>query len=323
MQSNATPQKTISSAKDTKHPWRGYFFIAAATFCWGAAVVVGKAVFNGSVFAGHALISPVVITQARTTFAVLVFGVILLLWFGRSLFAIAKKDLLLCALVGTLGVACSNYFYYLAVQKSTVPLAITLQYVAPLWVLLYMIVRGRERATVQRTAAALVAVLGTGLAIGVFQAGVKFSAVAVAAALLASFGYAFYNVGGQGLVMRNHQFTAMFYILLSAALMWLIVNPPWKVAAQHFSARQWEFLFVFACLSMVLPYMLYLSGLKYLDPTRAVITSCLEPVFAILFAWLFIDERLRPLQVAGIVAVLAATVMVQLKPRSAPLPETV
>jgi len=32
---------------------------------------------------------------------------------------------------------------------------------------------------------------------------------------------------------------------------------------------------------------------------------------------------LRPLQVAGIVAVLIATVMVQMRPRSAPLPDTI
>jgi drug/metabolite transporter (DMT)-like permease len=101
-------------------------------------------------------------------------------------------------------------------------------------------------------------------------------------------------------------------------MMWTVFNPPWKLIAQNFSGPQWEFLVVFACLSMVLPYMLYLSGLKYLDPTRAVITSCLEPVFAILFAVLFLNERLRILQIAGIMAVLVATVMVQMKPR--PLP---
>lgn len=299
---------------------RGYFFIAAATFCWGAAVAVGKAIFNGSLFAGHALISPVVITQARTTFSVLVFGLILYLWFGRRIFSISRKDLWFCSLVGTLGVACSNFFYYLAVQKSTVSLAITVQYVAPLWVLIYMVARGRERATLQRTAAALVAMTGTALAIGVFQTGIKFSVVAVGAALLASFGFAFYNVAGQALVMRNHQFTVMFYLLLGAAIMWTVVNPPWKLIEQNFSGPQWGFLFVFACLSMVLPYMLYLSGLKYLDPTRAVITSCLEPVFAILFAVLFIGESLRMLQIVGIVAVLVATVMVQLKPRMAVQP---
>lgn len=317
MQSEFAAKQTVSPAPERQHPWRGYFFIAAATFCWGAAVAVGKAIFNGSLFAGHALISPMVLTQTRTTFAVLVFGPILLLRFGRRMFSISRTDLWLCALVGTLGVACSNFFYYLAVQKSTVSLAITIQYIAPLWVLIYMVARGRERPTFQRTAAAFVAMTGTALAIGVFQTGIKFSVIAVLAALLASFGYAFYNVAAQTLVTRNHQFTVMFYMLLGAATLWNVINPPWKVIAQNFSGPQWGFLVVFACLSMVFPYMLYLSGLKYLDPTRAVITSCLEPVFAILFAVLFVNERLRFMQIAGIVAVLVATVMVQMKPRTA------
>ena len=315
MQSELAARQSVSPAPERQHPWRGYFFIATATFCWGAAVVVGKAIFNGSLFAGRALLSPIVLTQTRTTFTVLVFGLILSLRFGRRVFSIARRDLVLCALVGTMGVACSNFFYYLAVQQSTVSLAITVQYTAPLWVLLYMVARGRERATVQRTAAALVAMVGTGLAIGVFQAGVKFSATGVCAALLASFGFAFYNIAGQGLVTRNHQFTVMFYLLLAAAIMWAVINPPWKVIAQDFTGQQWGFLFIFACLSMMLPYMLYMSGLKYLDPTRAVITSCLEPVFAILFAVLFVGETLRALQVAGIVAVLVATVMVQIRPQ--------
>ncbi|MGB9123288.1 MAG: EamA family transporter [Candidatus Angelobacter sp.] len=315
--SESTAKKSISPAPERQHPWRGYFFVATATFCWGAAAVVGKAIFNGSLFAGHALISPVVLTQTRTTFTVLVFGPILLLRFGRRIFSISRRDLILCALVGTLGVACSNFFYYFVVQKSTVSLAITVQYTAPLWVLIYMVARGRERATVQRTAATLVAMIGTALAIGVFQTGVKFSVIAVASALLASFGYAFYNVAAQGLVTRNHQFTVMFYLLLGSAVLWTLVDPPWKLMAQNFSGRQWGFLFVFACLSMVLPYMLYLSGLKYLDPTRAVITSCLEPVFAIVFAVLFVGETLQTLQIVGIVAVLVATVMVQLRRRMA------
>ena len=264
-----------------------------------------------------------VLTQARTSFTVLVLAPILLLRFGRGIFRISRRDLGFCALVGTLGVACSNYFYYLAVQKATVSLAITVQYTAPVWVLLYMVLRGKERASLQKAVAALTAMVGTALAIGLFHSDAKLSAVGVGAAMLASFGYAFYNIGGQGLVTRNHQFTVMFYVLLSSATLWLVVNPPWRLAEQHLSAGQWEFLFVFACLSMVLPYMLYFSGLKFLDPTRAIITSCLEPVFAILFAVLFGFESLRLLQIAGILAVLAATVMVQIKPKSLPLPEVV
>jgi drug/metabolite transporter, DME family len=315
LQSEPATEQPVSPAPEQKHPWRGYFFIAAATLCWGAAVAFGKAIFNGRLFAGNALLSPMVLTQARTTFTVMVFAPFLVLRFGGRIFRISRKDLALCALVGTLGVACSNYFYYLAVQRSTISLAITVQYTAPIWVLVYMAASGRERATVQKITAALVAMVGAGLTIGVLQSNVQVSAMGVGAALLASFGYAFYNIAGPGLVTRNHQFTIMFYVLLSSAILWLVVNPPWRLVAPHYSREQWEFLFIFACLSMVLPYMLSLSGLKYLDPTQAVITSCLEPVFAILFSVLFIGETLRTLQVVGIVAVLAATVMVQVKPR--------
>ena len=323
MPGSPTPAAIVGPTADQGHPWRGYFFIALATLGWGAAATFGKAIFNGKLFAGRPLISPMVLTQARTSFTVLVLAPLLLLRFGKGIFRISRRDLGLCALVGTLGVACSNYFYYLAVQKATVSLAITVQYTAPVWVLLYMVARGKERASLQKAIAAVTAMAGTALAIGLFHSDAKLSAIGVGAALLASFGYAFYNVAGQRLVTRNHQFTIMFYVLLSSAVLWLVVDPPWRLAAQNLSAGQWEFLFIFACLSMVLPYTLYFSGLKYLDPTRAVITSCLEPVFAILIAVIVGFEILRPLQVLGILAVLAATVLVQITPKTPPLPEVV
>jgi drug/metabolite transporter (DMT)-like permease len=279
-------------------------------------VNVGKALFNGTLFPGQAQISPVVLTQARTSFTVLLLAPLLLLRYGGRIYKIGRSDLVLCALVGTLGVACSNYFYYLAVLKSNVPLAITVQYTAPVWVLLYMLLRGKQRATLQNTVAALAAMAGTALVIDYFHSNKKISAMAVGAALLASFGYAFYNMAGRGLVTRNHQLTTTFYVLASSAALWLVVNPPWRLWEQHYSAAQWEFMLAFACFSMVLPYIFYFNGLKYLDPTRAVITSCLEPVFAILVAVIFMRERLGPLQVAGIAAVLAATVMVQIRPRT-------
>ena len=304
------------AAETAQHPWRGYFLIAAATLCWGAAATVGKAVFNGSLFAGHAAISPLVLTQARTTFAVLMLMVFVVVRFGCGFFRISRRDLRLCALVGTLGLSGSNFFYYFAIQKATVAIAITLQYTAPVWVLLCMVMLGRERATLRRVAAVLLAMVGSALTIGLFQSNIRLNVLGAAAALLASFSFAFYNIVAQGLVSRNHQLKVMMYALLSAALLWNAVNPPWHLLAQPYSAGQWGFLFVFACLSMLLPYVFYFSGLKYLDPTRAVIASCLEPVFAILFAAAFVHESARGLQVLGIVAVLAATVMVQAKPRT-------
>ena len=314
MPTSATEEETSPRRSLRRsHPWRGYFFIAAATFCWGAAATVGKAIFSGRVFAGRALISPLVLSQARTTFAVTILAVLLLLRYGPAFFRISRRDLLLCIFTGTLGLAGSNYFYYLSIQKASVAIAITLQYTAPVWVLITMVLGGRDRFTVRRVAAAVLAMVGTALAIDVLHSGLNLKAVGVLAGIIASFSYAFYNIVAQALVSRNHQFKVMFYALLAASVLWFIVNPPGHLIAEHFTRAQWSFLFLFACLSTLLPYFFYFTGLKYLDPTRAVIASCLEPVFAILFAVSFVGEVLRPVQVLGIASVLLATVIVQMQ----------
>ncbi|HET9792552.1 MAG TPA: EamA family transporter [Candidatus Angelobacter sp.] len=307
-------ESSISSnpATSQSHPWRGYILIAAAAFCWGASATFGKALFSGRLFGDHARISPLVLSQARTTFAVLLLSGFLLARFGPTFFRIARRDLALCLLVGTLGLAGSNYFYYLAIQKSTVAVAITLQYTAPLWVLITMVLRGRERFTFLRISSVLLAMIGIALTIGLFRSGITINRWGAAAAMVASFSFAFYNILAQTLVSRNHQLVVMAYALLGSASLWLIVDPPWKLAAQHFSLKQWGFLFVFSCCATLVPYFFYFSGLKYLDPTRAIVASCLEPVFAILFAAAFVGESISFPQGAGITAVLVATVMVQI-----------
>ncbi len=307
----------MNPATSQTHPWRGYILIAAASFCWGASATFGKAIFSGRLFEGHTRISPLVLSQARTTFAVLLLCAFLLVRYGRSFFRMARRDFALCLLVGTLGLAGSNYFYYLAIQKSTVALAITLQYTAPLWVLITMVLRGRERFTILRVSSVLLAMVGIALTIGLFRGGVIINHWGAAAAMVASFSFAFYNILAQALVSRYHQLLVMAYALLGAASLWMILDPPWKLAAQHFDLKQWGFLFVFSCCATLVPYFLYFSGLKYLDPTRAIVASCLEPVFAILFAATFVGESVGSLQGIGIAAVLFATVMVQVFQRRA------
>jgi drug/metabolite transporter (DMT)-like permease len=69
---------------------------------------------------------------------------------------------------------------------------------------------------------------------------------------------------------------------------------------------------VFSLLSVLAPFSFYFAGLQHLEPTRAVITSCLEPVFSILIAAFVLGETVHGWQSFGILLVLAAIVVVQL-----------
>ena len=214
------------------------------------------------------------------------------------------RDLAYCFLLGTLGVAVSNYFYYVAIQRTNVATAIIVQYTAPVWVLLYVVARGQQKLTLQKVVAVALAVTGIALVIDIFGAsqtcaGLRLDSYGLFAALLASFSFAFYNVGGHRILARHDRWRVLVWTLTAAAAFWLVVNPPWKIVAAHYAPAQWLFLFVFSMISVLGAFSLYFLGLQHLEPTRAIIASCLEPVFSILLAALLLGEVLRPIQTAG------------------------
>jgi len=300
------------------HSVRGYLYIASATFLWGIAASLGRAAFTGRLPGIQALrpIDPLILSQSRTTFSFLVLLPVLALYGGWRRLRLPARDLAQTFLVGVLGVAASNYFYYLAIQKTNVATAIILQYTAPIWVLLYMVARRLQKPTLQRVAAVGLAVAGIAMVIGVIGPGtLRLDPVGVTAALLAAFSFAFYNIGGHGILARYDRWTVLLYTTFSASLFWIVVNPPWKIAAAHYSGGQWLFLLVFSLLSVLAPFSFYFAGLQHLEPTRAVVASCLEPVFSIVIAAVVLGEVMGPMQMAGILLVLAAIVVVQIPGR--------
>ena len=301
-------------------------FIAGATFLWGICAALGRAVFTGKLLSAAAVrpIDPLILSQTRTTFSLLVLVPVLLCVRGWQRVKLPRAELVQCLILGMFGVAASNYFYYVAIQKTNVATAIILQYTAPVWVLFYVVARGQQKLSLRKVAAVALAISGIALVIGVIGARqgeastLHLSSYGIFAALLASLSFAFYNVAGHNILVRHDRWRVLLWTLVSASAFWLIVNPPWRIAAAHYDGAEWSFLFVFSMLSVLAPFSLYFLGLQHLEPTRAIITSCLEPVFSILLAAALLAEVMRPIQTVGIALVLAAIVIVQLpSPREA------
>jgi DME family drug/metabolite transporter len=305
--------------KAAPHPLRGYFYIAAAALFWGIAASLGRAAFTGRLLPGGALraIDPLILSQSRATLSLAVLLPALLMRRGAIALSVPSRDLIRFFLLGILGVAASNYLYYLAIQRTNVATAIILQYTAPVWVLLYTVLRGGQRPSLRRTSAVGLAVVGCALAVGLVGSGaLRMDVVGVTAALLAAFSFAFYNVGGHSVLARYDRWKVLLWVLVATSAFWIFVNPPWKIIAAHYGREQWAFMLVFSLVSVLGPFSCYFAGLQHLEPTRAIVASCLEPVFSILIAALALGELLRPFQTLGIVLVLVAIVLIQLPERA-------
>lgn len=322
----ASPQASDVSRQETKKhgqkSYRGYLYIAAATFSWGISATLGRAAFTGKLLPGSGItnINPLILSQCRTTFSFLLLGLGLLPRRGWRKLRLPWPDVARMFLLGVLGVAAANYFYYLAIQRTNVATAIIVQYTAPVWVLLYMVARGAERPTLSKISSVFIALAGIALVIGLFGPGkLHLDALGVSAALIAAFAFAFYNIGGHSILTRYDHWTVLLYTTMAASLFWIAANPPNRILAAHYSPGAWLFLLIFAVLSVLVPFAFYFAGLQHLEPTKAIVVSCLEPVFSILIAAVALREVVRPLQGLGILMVLSAIVIVQ-RPQGAVAP---
>lgn len=316
MSNRALSQTSVagSPGRPAAHAYRGFAYIGGAAVFWGISASLGRAAFTGRLLPGSDInrITPLVLSQARTGFSFLAV-LIGFLALGRARrLRIVWRDLARIFLLGLAGVAASNYFYYVAIERTNVATAIIVQYTAPVWVLLYMLARGYEKPTFSKLLSVILAITGIALVIGLLGGGkLQLDVKGILAALAAAFSFAYYNIAGHSILVRHDRWVVLLYTTFSASLFWIVVNPPGRIAAAHYSSAAWLFLFVFAMLSVLIPFSFYFAGLQHVVPTKAIIASCLEPVFTVLIAAVALGESVHALQVLGIAMVLAAIIVVQ------------
>ena len=301
--------------KGTRHTARGFLYIGLAAVQWGIAASLGRAVFTGRLrLHGQVIgsIDPLMLAQSRGSISFLILAAILLARRGTEIFRLPLIDIGRAILLGTLGVAASNYLYYLAIQRTNVATAIIVQYTAPVWVLFYMVGRGLQKATLKRIGAVGLALTGIALVIDVFGGvGLHLDTVGMIAAILAAFSFSYYNVAAHGMLARYDRWKVLLWTLMVASCFWLFAHSPAKVIAAGYTREQWMFMTVFSVVSVLGPFSCYFAGLQHLEPTSAVVASCLEPVFAILIAALALGEGVNITQGMGILLVLLAIVLIQ------------
>jgi drug/metabolite transporter (DMT)-like permease len=287
--------------------FRGNVMILGAAVLWGVSATAAKALFTYN-------LDTILVVQARVSVSFLILLLVAAFW-RRDILRVAWRDLWKFALLGCIGVAGTNFTYYYTIKESTVATAILIQYTAPLLVLGYEVWKGQERITVPKLVVAVLSLLGCFLAVGGYDAGVlKITPMALLTGIGSIIGFAFLTVFTRDVLRTQNVWSMTFYSIGFASLFWLLVNPPWNIAAQVTETDVILPLVFLAVFSLLIPHSLFFAGLRGVTPSRAIITSTLEPVVAISSAAFFLGEFLQPLQVLGAVVVIGAIVVLQFHP---------
>jgi drug/metabolite transporter (DMT)-like permease len=295
------------------HPLRGYWLVASAALLWGASGVIARYLL------GKQSLNPFDVLLLRTALA----GLVCVIWFQmtapqvlRLTRADWRHDGWRLALFGIIGLAAQQACYYLALQRVAVGYALLMQYTMPLMVMAYGVTTRTEKMTGAKLLAAALTLAGSALMMGgqtESETGASLSGTLFALASAA--GFAFYSVLSKGLMRRHDARTVVTYGFLTSVLTWLIVHPLWTMQWSRLDGRAWTLIVFVAMTGTVLPFVLYLAGLRHLDASRAGLTATLEPVFAAVLAWLLLGELMLFWQIAGGLAVLGGVLLIQAEGR--------
>jgi drug/metabolite transporter (DMT)-like permease len=130
--------------------------------------------------------------------------------------------------------------------------------------------------------------------------------------------YAFMLIFSKHTLRHYGVWTTLVGGLGFATVFWLLINPPWAIAAKGYGTGDWGIFLGFAVASILLPYIFFAKGLKILEATTVGILTTLEPVIAIMVAWFTLGESINAVQVAGAAGVVGSVLLLQVRRDSLP-----
>ena len=287
-----------------------------AASLWAVNGVVSKVIIESGDVPSQRL------TEVRTTGAfVLLFAVLVIARPGSL--RVRRAELPTLLTFGLLGLAFVQWFYFEAISRLDIGVALLIQYVAPVLVALWARFAYHEPVRRRIWAALALSIVGISLLVQLWE-GLTLDGLGVAAALGSAVTFAVYILSAERAVTRRDPVSLVCYGFLLASIFWAVVQPLHSFPFDRvddsvsllgrladLSLPVWLLMAWMVVLGTIIPFALLAASLRHIPASRAAITAMFEPVAATAFAYAWLGESLTAWQLVGAFVVLGAIVLAQ------------
>ena len=257
--------------------------------------------------------SSIQVACLRLTTAGILFALILLIK-DRKGFKIALRDIPLFLALGLVSILFFTCCYFTAIRLMTMSTAAILLYTSPIWVMVLAIIFLKEKFTIQKLIALILAFAGCVLVSGF---GGKVTVVGILVGLGSGLGYGLYSIFGTFALKKYSPYTVTCYTFLIAGFGSIFVSNPVdlvrKISTIENKPALFSFVLLTAVVTAVIPFLLYTLGLNMTTAGKAAVLATVEPAAATLFGFFVMKETVGPIAIAGILLVFAAIIVLSLR----------
>ncbi len=299
----------------TKNPVFGVVLSFAAALLFGLNASTSKIVMATGV-------TPEQIVLFRSISTALIAGLIILIT-NPSSFKVKPSEWKFLIAFGVIGVALMQWAYSNAVKSLPVGIALLIEYTAIIIVPLASLVLFGEKPRKKLW-------LGVALVLGGLMVVSKIwdsplNPVGVLFAFGAAIFLSVYFIMGEKSHQTRDPISTLFYTMLISSVFWLIFSPWWTFDTSLVTnsldlggnltgimAPAWLLIIWIGLFGSFIPMYFSFVALGHLSATGVGIISTAETVFAFLFGYLWLGEKIEGLQLAGGILVVAGIVIAQI-----------
>lgn len=289
-----------------KKSFLGDILIIIAGLFWGSMGIFVRHL-NGLGF------TSIQVACLRLTMAGVIFALILLIKDPKG-FKIKPKDIPLFLALGLVSILFFTCCYFTAIRLMTMSTAAILLYTSPIWVMILAIIFLKEKITLNKIIALVLAFIGCVLVSGF---GGKISVVGILVGLGSGLGYGLYSIFGTFALRKYSPYTVTTYTFLIAGLGSIFVANPVDLADKISKTESLPGLLGFVLLTSVvtavIPFLLYTLGLNRTSAGKAAVLATVEPAAATLFGFFVMGETIGPVAICGILLVFAAIIVLSIQ----------
>ena len=289
---------------------------ASAAVIWGVNGAVSKTILSTGVPSER-------LAQVRSLGAALGLVAILAVTAPGRL-RLTRREVPYLVAFGVAGLAFVQWFYFLAIHRLDIGVALLIEYLAPLLVAIWARFAYHDPVRRRIWGALALALIGLALIVNLFGGGASLSTAGMLFAFAGAFAYALYVLLAEHVVGGRDPVSLLAWGFLFASVFWAVLVPWWSFPAHAFTRSTslhghlhafhlpvWVLASWMVVLGTIAPFFLLVSALRHLPATRVGIVAMLEPVAGALVAWVWLGETFGGIQLTGAVVVLAAIVLAQ------------
>ena len=231
---------------------------------------------------------------------------------GSKIFDILKnpKDLVQIVLFGFIGMLGTQYTYFSAIQFSNAAIATVLTYFGPTLVLIYMCLREKRKPLKYEIVSICLSSFGVFLlATHGDITSLQISFKALVWGILSALSVVFYTVQPESLLKKYGASIVVAWGMMIGGIFIAFVAKPWNISVT-FDFVTFLVLMLIIVFGTIIAFILYLTGVNIIGPTKASIIACIEPVAATICAILFLGVTFDFLDLIGFLCIISTIFIV-------------